>query len=93
MAEFSLGDALKEFLKHSRLKRGMQAMQLEEAWESVMGRTIAKYTDKIEIINHTLFITTQVAPLKNELIYQKEKIKERVNEVLGEKAIKEVVVK
>ena len=58
-----------------------------------MGRTIAYYTDKIQIINNTLLITTSVAPLKSELIYQREKIIERVNEELGEKVISEVVVK
>ena len=91
--EVSIGDALKEFLKKSRLKSGVQALQVEEAWEKIMGRTIANYTDKIEIRNSTLFISTTVAPLKNELIYQKEKIIERVNEALGEKVINEVVVK
>jgi hypothetical protein len=58
-----------------------------------MGKTVAKYTDKIQIIGTTLFVTSTVAPLKNELLYQKEKIIERVNEALGEKTIKEVVVK
>jgi hypothetical protein len=58
-----------------------------------MGKTIANYTDKIEIINTTLFISTNIAPLKNELIYQKTKIIERVNEALGEKVIKEVVIR
>lgn len=91
--EVSIGEALKEFLKKSRLKNGVQAMQIEEAWEKIMGKTIANYTDKIEIINSTLFISTSVAPLKNELIYQREKIIERVNEELGERVIKEVVVR
>ena len=58
-----------------------------------MGKTSARYTDKIKIVNSTLFITTNVAPLKNELLYQKEKIKERVNEALHEKVIKEVVIR
>jgi len=31
--------------------------------------------------------------LKHELLYQKEKIIERVNEVLGEKVINDVVIK
>lgn len=91
--EISIGDALKEFLKKSRLKSGVQALQIEDAWESIMGKTIANYTDKIQIINSTLFISTSVAPLKNELIYQKAKIIERVNEALGERVINEVVVK
>ncbi|HUZ61133.1 MAG TPA: DUF721 domain-containing protein [Hanamia sp.] len=91
--EVSIGDALKEFLKKSKLKNGVQSLQVQDAWEKIMGRTIANYTDKIEVINSTLFISTSVAPLKNELIFQKSKIIERVNEALGEKVIKEVVIK
>jgi predicted nucleic acid-binding Zn ribbon protein len=93
MSEISIGDALREFLKQSKLKTGIQALQIEDAWEKIMGKTIAKYTDKIEIINQTLFISSAVAPLKNELLYQKEKIIERVNEALGEKVVKEVIIR
>jgi len=93
MSELSLAEAMKEFLKKSRLKSGIQALQIEDAWEKIMGKTIAKYTDKIEIIGSTLFISSTVAPLKNELLYQKPKIIERVNEALGEKIITEVVIK
>jgi hypothetical protein len=93
MGEISLQDAIKQFLDKSRLKQGIQSLRIEDIWEEVMGKTISKYTDKIQIINHTLYITSTVAPLKNELLYQKEKIIERVNEALGEKTIKEVVIK
>jgi hypothetical protein len=93
MGEISLQDAIRQFLQKSKLKTGIQAMRIEDIWEELMGKTIAKYTDKIQIINSTLFITTTVAPLKNELLYQKEKIIERVNEALGEKLVKEVVIK
>ncbi|GAC1381310.1 MAG: hypothetical protein NVSMB45_05920 [Ginsengibacter sp.] len=93
MAEISMGDALKQFLKGSKLKTGVQALQIEDAWEKIMGKTIAKYTDKIEIFNQTLFISSSVGPLKNELHYQKEKIIQRVNEALGDKVIKDVVIK
>jgi predicted nucleic acid-binding Zn ribbon protein len=57
-----------------------------------MGKTIAKYTEKIQIVNSTLFITTSVAPLKNELLYQKNQIRQRVNEALGENIITDVVI-
>ena len=93
MGELSLQDAMQQFLKNSRLKNGIQAVRIEALWEEMMGKTIAKYTDKIQIINTTLFITTTVAPLKNELLYQKEKIIERVNELMGEVVIKEVVIR
>lgn len=93
MGEISLQDAIQQFLQKSRLKSGIQALRIEEIWEQVMGKTIAKYTDKIQIINHTLYITSSVAPLKNELLYQKEKIIERVNDALGEKLVRDVIVK
>ena len=92
MGEYSLGDAIKQFLKQSRLKGYMQAMQIEEVWENIMGKTVAKYTEKIHIHGDKLYITTYVAPLKNELKYQTETIIQRVNEALGEKIIKEVVI-
>ena len=93
MGEYSMAEAMKQFLKQSRIKGYIQAFQVEEAWEKIMGKTIAKYTDKIEIKGNTLFINTSVAPLKNELLYQKDKIIDRVNESLGEKLIKEVVIR
>ena len=92
MSEFSIGQAIQEFLKQSRIKGGIQALQIEDAWEQIMGKTIARYTDKLQIIGDKLIITTTVAPLKHELIYQRDKIKQRVNEALKEKVINEVII-
>ena len=92
MAQYHIGDAIRKFLQESRIKGGIQALQIEEVWEQVMGKTVARYTQQIKVINRTLFITTNVAPLKQELLYQKEKIKLRVNEALGDKVIDEIVI-
>ena len=92
MGEYSLGDALKHFLRHSRLKGSIQAMQITDVWEKIMGKTVARYTDKISIHGSTLYITTSVAPLKQELLYQKDTICKRVNEALGEAIVKDVVI-
>ncbi|NML23968.1 DUF721 domain-containing protein [Pseudoflavitalea sp. G-6-1-2] len=93
MGEYSMGDALKHFMRHSRMKGSMQALQIEDVWEQIMGKTIAKYTEKIQIYGGTLYINTNVAPLKQELLYQKDQIRERVNEALGENTVKEVVIR
>jgi hypothetical protein len=92
MGEYSMSDAIKKFLDQSRIKGGIQVLQIEDAWEQIMGKTVARYTDKLRIINDTLFITTQVGPLKQELIFQKERIIQRVNEALGQKIITKLVV-
>ncbi len=63
MGEYSIGDAMKKFLESSRIKGGIQALQIEDVWEDIMGKTIARYTDKLQIIGDKLIITTNVAPL------------------------------
>ncbi len=93
MGQYSLAEAVTQFLNQSKLKGSIQAFQIEDAWEKIMGKTIARYTDKIQIHGSTLYINTSVAPLKQELLFQKEKIIERVNEALGEKVVKDVVIK
>jgi hypothetical protein len=92
MGEFSISEAIQQFLSQSRLKGDIQAMQIEEVWEKIMGKTIARYTDKLQLFGDKLVITTHVAPLKQELIFQKENIAKRVNEVMGRKMISEVIV-
>ncbi len=92
MGEFSIGQAIQQFLDKSRIKNDVQAMQIQDIWAELMGKTIANYTEKIQLYNDRLFITTSVAPLKQELLYQRDKIRQRVNEALGKELVKEVIV-
>jgi predicted nucleic acid-binding Zn ribbon protein len=92
MGEYSIGEAMQKFLRGSKLRGDIQAMQIEEAWEKLMGKTIAKYTDSIKIYGDKLYISTKVAPLRQELLFQKENIILRVNEALRENIIREVII-
>ena len=89
----SLADALKQFLRTSRLGSGLRSVQISEIWEQVMGQTIARSTGKVELVNRTLFISTAVAPLKSELHFSRDLIKRRINEQLGEALVEEVVIR
>ncbi len=92
MAMLSMADAIQQFISKSRLKNGLASVQIEEHWKELMGVTISKYTEKIQLVNETLYVTTPVAALKNELIYQREKIKQELNQKLGKSLIKNVVI-
>ncbi len=89
----SLGDILKEYIQKSPVKHQLQTMQLSDVWEQIMGKTIAGYTESLQIIGNKLIITTHIAPLKQELQYQKNKIIERVNEHMGKQLIEEIIIK
>lgn len=89
----SIGDALREYMNKSRLKPRMMEVRIQENWEQLMGKTISRYTEGLQLIDSKLFITTSVAPLKQELNYAKDKIIKLVNEMLGETVVREVIIK
>lgn len=89
----SIGDALREYMNKSRLKPRMMEVRIQENWEQLMGKTIARYTESIQLIDGKLIITTSVAPLKQELNYAREKIIQLVNEMLEEPAVREVLIR
>lgn len=91
--ELSMGDAIKKFLKESRIGNDVRALQIKDVWAEIMGKTIANYTKNIQIVKKTLYISTDMTPLKNELTYQRDKIIERVNEKFGEEVINNVVIR
>ena len=93
MSEISLQEAIQQILQNSRFKNKIKAFQIKDLWTDLMGKTISDYTDDIQIIDKKLIISTHMAPLKQELVYQREKIKNRLNEMLNEFAIEEVIIK
>ena len=88
-----IGEAIRRLLEKSRLRDGLQAARIEEIWEQIMGKTVAQYTSRIQLVQHKLFIETPVAPLKQELMYQKPLIISRINEAFGTVVVKEVIIK
>lgn len=57
----------------NHLKKGIRAAQIEDIWEQLMGKTVAKYTDKIQIIQKKLFIHTNIGHLKTNYLFKSPK--------------------
>jgi len=89
----TMGDALRDFMDKSRMKPRLTEVRIRENWEQMMGKTISRYTEGIQLIDGKLLISTNVAPLKQELSYSKDKIIKLVNEMLGEPVVREVVIR
>lgn len=93
MAEYSIGDAIKKMLNESHWKQRYLVTKLNEDWESLMGKTIAKHTKSLFLQNGVLTIQTDAAPLKQELSYNKSLLIAKLNQHLGENIVKEIIVK
>ena len=93
MPQYSMNEAINKMLEDSHWKYRYQVTKLKEDWELLMGRTVAKHTDEIKIKDGKLIIYTNIAPLKNELSYNKLLLIHKINQHFGEDFIKDIIVK
>ncbi|MFA5326939.1 MAG: DUF721 domain-containing protein [Prolixibacteraceae bacterium] len=87
----SLSSVLKSYVQENKLERKLNELDLIKSWESVMGKTVARYTGNLYIQNSTLFVETTSPVVRNELLMMKEEIRVRLNEVVGEELIKTII--
>lgn len=91
--EGSIGDVLKEFIEKNKLQAGMDKINVEEAWKSLMGNGVNNYTKEIVLKGTTLYVSLTSAVLREELSYGKQKIIKMINEELRKEVIKEVILR
>ncbi len=87
-----INEVLKDMLKAYKLESRLNQTKVKGLWESLMGPGINRYTKDIVIRRNKLFVTLNSSPLKQELSLGREKIKNIINEKLGEEFIQEVVI-
>ena len=93
MGQYSIGDALNQLLEKSHWKPKIHELRLKEEWEAIVDKTISKYTRDLSLYNKKLTIYTDVAPLKQELLYGRDQLIVRINEYFGERVVEEIVIK
>jgi predicted nucleic acid-binding Zn ribbon protein len=89
----TLKEALREMVKVYQMKPKMAQTRLKAEWESIMGKTIAKYTEKVFVKDKILFVYVNNASLKNELQYNKATVIKKINEAIEAGYIEDVLVK
>ena len=87
----SIGAAIREFFKAYHLDDKMNETRLIHSWEKVVGKLIANHTRDLKIRNKILFVSIDSPALRNELIYQKEKIMNSLNSEVNANVIVDIV--
>jgi predicted nucleic acid-binding Zn ribbon protein len=88
-----LSDILREYIREMRMENKLKETSVVQSWESVMGKTIARYTTNIYISKGVLFVEISSSVVKNELVMLREEIRIRLNESAGEEMITRIVFK
>jgi len=89
----SLSDVLKHIMESNNLQRGLDKIDVREAWKNLMGNGVNNYTREIMLKNGTLYVELTSAVLREELSYGREKIAKMINEDLGREVVTTVVLR
>lgn len=89
----SISDALKEFVTENRLEKGLDKVNVADAWTKLMGNGVNNYTTAIQLERDTLYIQLSSSVLREELSYGKQKIIDMLNEELGKTIIKKLILR
>ncbi|MGK7390888.1 MAG: DUF721 domain-containing protein [Candidatus Cyclobacteriaceae bacterium M2_1C_046] len=88
--EYSMKEALQQWLEKSRLNQKFNEAKLIEAWSQLMGPTITRYTEKIFIKDRVLYLKISSPALRHELSMSKNKILELFSKNIGENVVLDV---
>ncbi|ALJ06256.1 RNA-binding protein [Pseudalgibacter alginicilyticus] len=89
----SISDALKEFVETNKLEKGLDKVNVADAWAKLMGNGVNNYTTAIKLERDTLYIQLSSSVLREELSYGKQKIIAMLNEELDKEIIKKLVLR
>jgi len=89
--EQSLKEVINELLKAYKLDNRIYETQVIGAWETVVGKVIAKHTMKMYVNKKILFVTLDSAALREELSYAKQKLIKSLNKKVGVEVITDIV--
>jgi predicted nucleic acid-binding Zn ribbon protein len=86
------GKVLEDFLKDLGVGKNIKRYEAFKIWNQVVGKKISDVTEPVRIVNGKIFVKVKKDTWRNELIYQKQKIVNALNDQLGSKIIKDIVL-
>lgn len=93
MAEYSVGDALKILLARSGWGAKVHEIRIKQEWETIVGKTISRYTSQLQLLGRVLTIYTDIAPLKQELMLNKEQLINKINAHFEETVVMDIKIR
>lgn len=88
-----LGDAISQLFKEEKLDEKYSIFAIRNGWEGIVGALVAKHTTQINYASGILFVSIDSPVVRNETAYMKEEIIRKVNTFVGNRLIRELVLK
>lgn len=88
-----MGELLEEFFRRPYIAAKVAEGKLPETWRTVVGERIANETTELRLENHILHARIHSAVLRQELFYQRDALRDALNEQAGVRLVNAVIIR
>jgi predicted nucleic acid-binding Zn ribbon protein len=88
-----VGGVILQYLREMGLETPLNEHRLINAWDTVLGPAVSKYTTDLKIYTQVLFVTVSSAALRNELMMRRTELVARLNAQVGAQVITQIVLR
>ena len=88
-----MGDLLEEFFARPYVAAKVAEGRLPDTWREVVGDAVANLTTDLRLENRILYVRLQSSVGRQERCYQREALRDRINEVSKVRLVNAVIVK
>jgi len=74
------------------MREKMDELDIASAWDNVVGGMVARHTVSVRLRRGKLTVRVDSAPLRHELSYMREALKEILNKRAGRVVVEEIVL-
>lgn len=82
-----------QYLREYGLETPLNEHRLIQAWDTVLGPAVSRYTKELKIYNQVLFVTVSSAAIRNELMMRRTELVSRLNSHVGAQVITRIVLR
>ena len=88
-----LENILKDIMGRSNMSKGIYRSRIPAAWETVMGPPVARVTRHVYFRDGVVYVSLYSSVIRNELMMQKDKIIQNLNNHIGAEIVKELILR
>ncbi len=88
----TLAEVLSEVLKNQQLQGKLDETAAIRLWPEVVGKALAEHTDNLYFKHSVLHVHVKSAIIRNELMLIRPQLIKRLNEKIGNQAVKNLVL-
>jgi predicted nucleic acid-binding Zn ribbon protein len=88
-----MGDLLEEFFQRPYIAAKVAEGKLPDTWRAVVGDRIANETTELRLENHILHVRLRSSILRQELFYQRDALRDALNEKSGVRLVNAVIIR